>query len=283
LRVGDGFGGCFFWKTDVLAQIQSRQLPPELWRWSDDTAMGQCVLKCLELHQQIEPDALARLFADEYCRDPVRGYGTMAHTVLDDLGQGVPWQQAAGQIYDGAGSCGNGAAMRAGPLGAYFADDVERVVEEARRSAMVTHAHREGQAGAVAVAVAAAWAATVGEQGVDASSPAPDGRPMLEQVWTHTPDGATRSNLERALNLPLERSPTEAAALLGSGQKITAEDTVPFALWCAARHLHSYSEALWTTLAGEGDMDTTCAIVGSVVALCASQGIPTEWLARTEL
>jgi ADP-ribosylglycohydrolase len=53
---------------------------------------------------------------------------------------------------------GNGSAMRVALLGAYFADDEERLVDEAVRSAVVTHAHRDGQAGAVAIAVAAGWA-----------------------------------------------------------------------------------------------------------------------------
>lgn len=44
------------------------------------------------------------------------------------------------------------------PLGAWFADDLDRVVSEARASAEVTHFHPEGQAGAIAIAVAAAWA-----------------------------------------------------------------------------------------------------------------------------
>ena len=36
-----------------------------------------------------------------------------------------------------------------------FADDLDRCVEEARRSAEVTHAHAEGIAGAIAVAARA--------------------------------------------------------------------------------------------------------------------------------
>jgi ADP-ribosylglycohydrolase len=228
----------------------------------------------LQLHGEIVPDTLARMFAEEYSRDPVRGYGTMAHTILDDISRGVPWRQAAGDVYGGTGSCGNGAAMRAGPVGAYFGGgEMAPLLEQARRSAMVTHAHPEGQAGAIAVAAAAAWAA---------EGRGRDGGAMLEWAWSCTPDGATRSNLERARQLSLEREPEEAAHLLGSGQKITCQDTVPFALWCAARHLDSYPEALWATVAGLGDLDTTCAIVGSIVVLCAEEGIPEEWSARAE-
>lgn len=54
------------------------------------------------------------------------------------------------------GSMGNGAAMRVAPIGAYFADDLDKVLSHARASAEVTHGHREGIAGAMATAVASA-------------------------------------------------------------------------------------------------------------------------------
>src|SRR6185369_481024 len=71
---------------------------------------------------------------------------------------GQPWQVTAARAFGGQGSMGNGSAMRVAPLGAYFADDLERVVAEARASSCVTHVHPEGLAGAVAVALAAALA-----------------------------------------------------------------------------------------------------------------------------
>lgn len=62
-----------------------------------------------------------------------------------------------------------------------------------------------------------------------------------------------------------------------------AQDTAPFALYCAAHHLHDFEAALWTTVNGLGDRDTTCAIVGSIVSLSTGiEHIPQEWVARTE-
>lgn len=73
--------------------------------------------------------------------------------------------------------------------------------------------------------------------------------------------------------------------VLGNGSQITAADTVPFCLWCAAAHLDSYSDALWAAVRVGGDIDTNAAIVGSIVAMSAGRaGIPVEWLrAREEL
>jgi ADP-ribosylglycohydrolase len=60
--------------------------------------------------------------------------------------------------------------------------------------------------------------------------------------------------------------------------KITAPDTVPFALWLAARNLGDYERALWEGVAGLGDTDTVCAITGGVVVLATGvKGIPAAW------
>jgi ADP-ribosylglycohydrolase len=65
---------------------------------------------------------------------------------------------------------------------------------------------------------------------------------------------------------------------VGNGSQVSAQDTVPFALWSAAQHLNNYEEALWQTVSALGDMDTNCAIVGGIVALCAGvENIPEEW------
>src|SRR4029077_6405648 len=103
-------------------------------------------------------DALAQRFAERFGEEPDRGYGKMARIILRSLLRGDDWRRASAAAFGGTGSMGNGAAMRVAPLGAWFADDLGRVVTEARARAEVTHAHAEGQAGAIAVALAAAFA-----------------------------------------------------------------------------------------------------------------------------
>ncbi len=74
-----------------------------------------------------------------------------------------------------------------------------------------------------------------------------------------------------------------AVRRLGNGSRVSAQDTVPFALWCAARHLRDYQAALWQTVQGGGDTDTTCAMVGGIVAARVGRaGIPQAWLAARE-
>jgi ADP-ribosylglycohydrolase len=277
LSVGDGFGECFFASEEVTRRrFELRQAPPPPWFWTDDTAMAISVVRALRECDGIDPDTLAGHFADSYQRDPQRGYGGMARAILRRMAEDVPWQKAAGEAFDGMGSFGNGGAMRAGPIGAWFAGSHADAAKHAARSAEVTHAHPEGQAGAVAVAVAAAWAAQAGELS--------RGEEMLETVIQWTPEGMTRTGLNRALKLGLHVEPPHMAGTVGCGYRVSAQDTVPFAVWCAARSFRNYPEAIWQTASALGDVDTTCAIVGSIVALSAAagQGIPAEWLEARE-
>lgn len=272
LSVGDALGQTFFVR-DAEQAVAARRLLPAPWMWTDDTAMATSVVAVLEAAGEIDEDLLARDFGARYAREPARGYGGSAHAVLQAIAGGAPWRAAAASLFDGQGSMGNGGAMRAAPIGAFFADDVDRAAREARRSAAPTHAHPEGAAGAVAAAVAAALAG-----GTTVS-----GEELLREVAAQTPAGATREGLERAATLGLDTRVATAAAALGNGMTLIAADTVPFAVWCAARHLDDFEAALWTTIAGLGDRDTTAAIVGGIVASRVGVGgIPAAWIAAAE-
>lgn len=277
LSVGDAFGERFFLPpTVVMSVIEQRAMPRAPWGYTDDTEMALGIVQVLEEHGHIDQDALATVFGARYRENPYRGYGATAQEILQEIYAGMPWRRVSSQVFEGTGSKGNGGAMRVAPLGAYFADDLGRVVAEARASAEVTHFHPEGQAGAIAIAVAAAWASKWGQKHLPS-------RELFEVVLEHTPPGGTRRGLERARALSLETSPVAAAKELGSGSRVISEDTVPFSVWCAARHLGHYEEALWATVSGLGDRDTTCAIVGGIVALSAGrESIPAAWLDARE-
>ncbi len=274
LSVGDAFGEQFFASPRTVGYlIDRRALPKEPWRYTDDTVMALAIVEVLDRCDRIDPDLLARAFAAKYAADPARGYGGMAHTILQKIAIGEPWAEVSAAAFDGMGSMGNGGAMRAAPIGAYFADDFGRAATEARLSASVTHAHAEGQAGAAAVAVAAA--------AVGAGGSADD---LFAAAVEHTPEGKTRAGILCARELPASCGVRQAVAALGNGSRVIAQDTVPFCLWCAARHLGNFEEAMWATVSGLGDRDTTCAIVGGILAAGAetTRAIPPAWVAARE-
>jgi ADP-ribosylglycohydrolase len=276
LSVGDAFGEKFFVHPDVVESlIAARAIPAaSWWSYTDDTQMALSIVSVLRECGTINQELLAQSFATRY--DNGRGYGQAMQRLLMQIKDGEPWQKLASSLFDGQGSYGNGAAMRVAPLGAFFAEDMSVVVSSARASAEVTHTHREAVAGAVAVAVAAAWAWRVKD-----SLPRP--QDFLRAILPFIPDSEVRAKLILARDLEETASVQSAVAVLGNGTLVSAQDTVPFALWCAAQHLDNYAEALWLTVSGLGDRDTNCAIVGGIVVLSAGgESIPTKWLQTRE-
>lgn len=268
LSIGDAFGELFF---SISPHTTSEAtLPAGPWRWTDDTHMALSIVEILQTHGYIEQDALAQAFARRFAQEPHRGYAGGAMWLLNQITHGADWRDVSPRLF-GSGSYGNGAAMRAAPIGGYFYDDLQRAVQEAQLSAVVTHAHLEGQAGAIAVAVAAAIAA---------SKPHPTGPDFLKAILRHVPDGITRHRIQQATHIPPDAL-HDAIQQLGTGGEVSAQDTVPFCLWSAAYHLDDFEGALWRTVKGMGDCDTTCAIVGGIVALSAPE-IPARWLERRE-
>ncbi|MFF4340575.1 ADP-ribosylglycohydrolase family protein [Kitasatospora sp. NPDC001540] len=339
LALGDAFGerwfGLFRTPAEAFEQIRARRTPAEApWHWTDDTAMALCVYRALLDQDGVNRTQLAAMFGATFLADPGRGYGHGMKRLLPVLAeQPQRWESEAATLFDGQGSLGNGAAMRVAPLGAWFADDLDETAEQAAYSAEVTHAHPEGVAGAVAVALRPSRPDLAGRpppgippgstgetpkytqyEGVPPALPAgrpttradptrsereglaaalaargrtdggaPAGAPLLREVAARTPAGAVREGVRAAAELSPGTEPWRAADLLGNGQRVRASDTVPFALWSAAHHLDSLTDALWTTAEGLGDVDTTCAITGGVVAARTGlTAVPAAWRERRE-
>lgn len=280
LSVGDAFGECFFSiatnESTHQMYLSTQTLPNWRWTWTDDTAMAISVVETLMRHGTIDRDDLADAFARRYAREDRRGYGGTAHGILMAIGGGQHWSEVSPKVLSGMGSMGNGGAMRVAPLGAFFADDPALLVAEARKSAEVTHTHVEGQMGAIAVALAAAFMSATSEQARKFIR-----SDFFDFILDHTPDSQTRAGIAQARDLPSQYSVDTAASALGNGSRLTAPDTVPFCIWCAAKSHSDYVSAMWTTVEGGGDMDTNCAIVGGIIAAGDARP-PAEWLARRE-
>jgi ADP-ribosylglycohydrolase len=162
--------------------------------------------------------------------------------------------------------------MRVSPVGAYFADDLPEAIEHATRSAVVTHTHPEAVAGAIAMTVATVLAAQA------QSSTRPSAQEFLDTVIRHTPSSEVSLFLTKARDLPQNTKVHKAVDVLGSGQRITAQDTTPFVIWLAAWNLDNYERAICHAISGRGDVDTTCAMVGGIVVMYTGvDAIPAVW------
>ncbi|WP_046468290.1 ADP-ribosylglycohydrolase family protein [Allosalinactinospora lopnorensis] len=269
LALGDGFGQRFS-AAPGMGPSGEWRLPPGRWEWTDGTETACSVYTVLHRYGRIDQDALAAEFAARF--DPGRGYGAATQQLPRNAGG--DWRELAASRFDGAGSFGSGAAKRSAPLGAWFSDDVPEAARQAALAAEVTHAHPEGVAGAVAVAVAAAIAARREPIGAGV---------FLNEVLGHVPSGQVRDGVRDARALLVVSGPVAVAGELGCGKHSSSQDTVPFALWAAAKQHDDYPAALWETARAGGDAGTMCAIVGGILAPRVPGGrLPPEWLSHGE-
>ncbi|WP_329494891.1 ADP-ribosylglycohydrolase family protein [Kitasatospora herbaricolor] len=273
LSVGDALGAQFF-VPGTGALLAARTVPPGPWPWTDDTETACSVHAAHRERGSIDTFDLTHALARRHDFD--RGYAPAANRLLRLIREGGDPKRLAAELFDGHGSYGNGAAMRVAPLGAAFAHDPAAAVGPAADTAVITHTHPQAVAGAIAVAVAAAHAARAR---TEPTTPAA----LLTAVRDLTPPGAVREGIGEAIGLLAEPDLRAAARVLGNGSRVSAADTVPYALWCAARRLGDYPGAVWDAIAAGGDVDTTAAITGGVVAArTGTAGIPAGWLAARE-
>lgn len=266
--MGDALGERFFGPPDVvLRKITERQLPPAPWRYTDDTEMAISVFEILRARGAIDQDSLAVTFAHRMEDD--RGYGRGAYDILTGIRRGIGWLALSHEAFEGRGSFGNGAAMRVAPLGAFFADDLERCIAEARLQSEITHAHEDAIVGAIAVAVAT----SLSWQHRARHLPPRD---FIRAILETLPSSAMKDAIEKATEISDDLQIDQAAQVLGNGSRISAIDTVPLCLWIASRRQGQYQEAFWETVSALGDRDTTCAIVGGIIGVCTE--VPQEWV-----
>jgi hypothetical protein len=200
LGLGDALGEMLSYQSaNATRRLAENELPAGPWFHTDDTEMAISIVAVLKSHGELNQDALARRFARRFERDPDRGYGSMTRIQLREINAGAKWRDTAANAFSGQGSMGNGGAMRAAPLGAYFADDLALCADAARNSALVTHTHPEGVAGTIAVAVASAMAWQLRD-----AQQAGFTQKFFAEVFRLTPESKVRRGILLASQTPAE-------------------------------------------------------------------------------
>lgn len=151
-------------------------------------------------------------------------------------------------------SCGNGAAMRVGPVGWAFDTEAETLAA-ARRSAECTHNHPEGLKGAQAVALMI-FMARHGSTAADLRR-----------------EAASRFGYDLTLSVDELRPRYSWQGLDGSGDGGTCQGSVPQAITCAVEAT-SLEDAVRNAVSIGGDSDTIGCIAGSIAE--ALFGVPDD-------
>jgi poly(ADP-ribose) glycohydrolase ARH3 len=273
--LGDAIGELAFYrptKAGLLSEVDRR----ERLVYTDDTAMAIGLAESIAAVGGLDQDHLGDTFRDNFLREPWRGYAVGPPTIFAEAEQsGISYAEAAGMLFGGQGSYGNGAAMRIVPLGLLF-HDAPDLYEKARLSAEVTHAHPIGVDGAAVQARAVAQAVAL-----DPAEPfAADDflRTLLETARTPEMMG----KLFHVRRLVRESAPAQHAAS-ALGQDVAVQRSLPFAIFCFARHPHSFQDCLFCAALNGGDADTlgamACAISGAYLGV---EAIPRAWREKLE-
>ncbi len=172
-------------------------------------------------------------------------------------------------------SGGSGPAMRSAILGAYFSEDAEKRREFVLASSRLTHRGWQAETAALAVAEAAAVAATNALDSVDSRfliekisvlSSEPEWRTIIEKIKSSLADGFSVAEFVRCLGLE-------------NGVSGYSLHVVSVALYAWLLHKADFRSALCAGLDCGGDTDTVGAILGALFgASCGPQAIPREWI-----
>jgi poly(ADP-ribose) glycohydrolase ARH3 len=251
--IGDGLGAPYeglpadniYWgygQTGDLIQNPTE----EILYYTDDTQMMIGVAETLVEHGQIREETLCQAFMTNY--HPDRGYGQGARLVLEAMATGGDWRSLARGYFPG-GSFGNGAAMRAAPIGLLFCDDLDRVIEQARLSALPTHVHPLGIEGAQMLAVAVALAVREAQF---------DKKAFYRELSRRAQSEEFRWHLSVASRL------TAGDTLSVLGNSLEAHRSVVTAIACFAVSPRSYEHAISRAISLGNDTDTLAAMAGAI-------------------
>jgi ADP-ribosylglycohydrolase len=244
---------------------------------TDDTQMSMCVAETLVEHGHLDPEDLARRFVDWL---PIgRGKGRSCTAAVLRLTEGIPWYEA------GVASAGNGAAMRAAPVGLRYPCDVSALRRDAALSAVVTHADSMAAASAIAVGFATSYLLHLKPGELDPSE-------LVRALETALEDVPDPGHPERKPGcddrpVPLRERIGEIPDFLGeppdrgfgyfyNGAFVL--ESLPAALWCFLDSPEDPERVLLTAVNGGHDADTVAAMAGNLAgAYHGEDAFPDRW------
>jgi poly(ADP-ribose) glycohydrolase ARH3 len=238
-------------------------------RWTDDTQMALGLTESLLERDGLDPDHLARIWAEGATWE--RGYGAGTIRLLRLVRKGADWREANRSVFPD-GSYGNGAAMRAAPLGLYFRGRDAELREAAALAASITHAHPLGIEGGVLIARAVSLA--------------------LEEPWDPEIfldallDGCRRKEYRSRLGLArswLSAPPEPKAVARELGTSIRAHESAVTAVHAFLRSDEDFAKMMDFVIGLGGDTDTIGAMAGGIFgARHGLEPLPGDLLDRLE-
>ncbi len=248
---------------------------------TDDTQLARELLLAVGEDGVLDPGVFAERLLHLVDSGDLVGGGPATVTAARRFALGLPWQETGIP----APYAGNGAAMRAAPLGVLYGHDPRRLVGVIADQARVTHQDPRAVAGALAIAVATAIAARR-----DPITPARFLAEVSEAVEpVHAPTAAELVAMAAWVGLPPAEAseglraqglePTAAAGWRGISSHVTA--SVGWSLYAFLHSPDEYWEAVCVAVAVGGDSDTLAAMTGGIAGARLGAGaVPARYRER---
>ncbi len=269
--IGDGLGAPFEGlPDDVIFRIAPdegvvRNPTEDVLQYTDDTQMAIGIAETLIENGRIDEEMLCAIFAANY--DPARCYGPGARRILEAAREGRDWRSLAISVFPG-GSLGNGAAMRAAPIGLVFCDDLDLVAQQAELSARPTHTHPIGIDGARLLSVAVALAVR---------GAAFDRKEFYRELSQYA------KTEEFLWQISIARQLRRFDSVGGFGNSLEAHRSVMTSIAIFAASPDDYSQTVGRAIGQGNDTDTLAAMAGALAgARLGLQGIPPHLVAKLE-
>jgi poly(ADP-ribose) glycohydrolase ARH3 len=267
--VGDALGS----ELEGTSELRSISDSTLLGRWTDDTHMMIGVAESLIENKGFDGKRMALTFINHYEEEPWRGYASGPPQVFRWIKSGVPWKEASKRLFGGAGSFGNGAAMRVAPIGLLYHDNLVELRSVAYESSQITHAHelaKEGaaiEAYAIALSINSALSPRYGK--IDPSR-------FLSELKRFAKGEVYLKKLGIIEELLAESSEDRVRRKLGNG--VEASESVPTAIFCFLHNSNNFKAALQYAVSLGGDTDTIAAMTGAISgAYHGYAAIPEQW------
>jgi len=269
--VVEGFSpqACKRYIEDILRTGQTidfGHFPFLFGQYSDDSQLARELMQSYEERRKFDPTDYAERIKLIFAEKRIVAFGYSTKEAAKKLAQGVSWEESGTP----APSAGNGSAMRAAPIGLFFFDDPQTLVQAAHNQGRITHTDPRCSAGAVAISGAIALA--LQNEAIDAGS-------FISTLaeWTSVVDARFASELKKLVEW-LPKPPEEAATFIVNagfdaeyidddewkGMSAYVISSVLWSLYSFLKTPDDYWETICTAIGVGGDVDTTAAMAGAV-------------------
>ena len=260
-------------------KIEFGRFPFPFGQYSDDSQLARELIQSYVDCKKFEPANYAERIKMIFKEKRIVGFGYATKEAAKRLSQGISWEESGTP----PPSAGNGSAMRAAPIGLFFFDNPDLLIEAAQDQGRITH--RDPRCSAGSVAISGAVALVLKEKQINMDS-------FLSTLsdWAGSIEKGFSSEVIK-LNQWITMQPEEAVTLIAKagldsdyidegGWRGISPFVVSSVLWSLYSFLRSpddYWQTICTAIIAGGDVDTTAAMAGAISGAYLGLGaIPTQ-------